>query len=142
MIVSSTRSSLAALLIEGMTPDELLALSDRELDTLVFCDRPIVFSAGTAEILGQFSIAAPRLVVELAQIDGGGEGVLPTLATLAHRVALQRGLGEVEWIVHAINCANPNLKLRRVMEKRGFKVELVKGSEAYHRIEPVRRVDA
>jgi hypothetical protein len=65
--------------------------------------------------------------VELAQIDGGGEGVLPTLTSLAHQYAMRRGLKRVEWVVHALNCAEPNLKLRRVMERRGFRVADVKG---------------
>jgi len=56
------------------------------------------------------------LIVELGQIDGGGEGVLPTLTSLAQRYAEKRGLRKVEWIIHALNCAEPNLKLRRVME--------------------------
>ena len=39
--------------------------------------------AGTAEILGEFKVKGESLIVELAQIDGGGEGVLPTLSLLA-----------------------------------------------------------
>jgi tRNA1(Val) A37 N6-methylase TrmN6 len=71
-------------------------------------------------------------VIELAQIDGGGEGVLPVLWRLAERYAQQRELDAVEWVVHAINCAHPNLKLRRLLEKRGFEVRDVEGIGSAH----------
>ena len=113
--------------IEGYSPDEILALPNDQLDAFVLSGRPIVFRAGTAEILGEFKVRGESLIVELAQIDGGGEGVLPTLASLAQRYAKQRGLKRVEWVVHALNCAEPNLKLRRVMERSGFQIVDVEG---------------
>jgi hypothetical protein len=114
------------VLIEGLEPEDILALPDEHIDALVAVG-PVVFSAGSAEILGQIRLHPGSLVVELAQIDGGGEGVLPTLWRLAERFARQRRLDTVEWVVHAINCAQPNLKLRRVLEKRGFAVKDVEG---------------
>ena len=84
-------------------------------------------------MLGEFKVDADRLVVELAQIDGGGEGVLPTLWVLAERYAARQELTAVEYIVHAVNCAKPNLKLRRVLERLGFKVREVPGvGQAYY----------
>ena len=125
--------------IEGYSPDEILALPAEVLDAFVLSARPIVFRAGTAEILGEFKIRDESLIVELAQIDGGGEGVLPTLNSLAHRYAKQRGLKKVEWVVHALNCAEPNLKLRRLMERKGFKVTDVEGfGKAYYQVDQVR----
>ena len=119
--------------IEGYTPDEILDLPDEQLDALVLSGEPLVFRAGSAEILGEFTIRGGSLLVELAQIDGGGEGVLPALTSLAHRYAQRRGLEKVEWVVHALNCAKPNPKLRRVMERRGFVVTDVEGvGEAYY----------
>lgn len=124
--------------IEGFSPEEILALTKDELAQLVFIGQPLVFRAGTAEVLGQYRIAANRLVLELAQIDGGGEGVLPTIGRLAEQYARKEGLEAVEWIVHAVNCAKPNLKLRRVLERRGFVVEEVPGSGmAYHLVNQV-----
>lgn len=124
--------------IEGYTPDEILALPDEQLDAFVFVGEPLLFRAGTATILGEFRIVEDRLVAELAQIDGGGEGVLPALWVLVERFAARRGLSSVEWIVHAINCARPNPKLRRVLERRGFEVRDIAGiGEAYYL---VRRV--
>ncbi|MFE8595640.1 hypothetical protein [Archangium violaceum] len=121
------------LLLEGHTPEEILQLSDEELRAFVFLDEPLVFQAGSAQVLGQFQVRAKRLVVELAQIDGGGEGVLQTLWSLAERYARSRGLESVEWIVHAVHCAHPNLKLRRVLERFGFVVREVPGhGQAYH----------
>lgn len=121
------------LLIEGYTPESILQLSDEELRAFVFTNEPLVFQAGSAQVLGQFQVKANRLVVELAQIDGGGEGILQTIWLLAERYARNRGLASVEWIVHAVHCAQPNLKLRRVLDRFGFKVREVPGHGlAYH----------
>jgi hypothetical protein len=124
--------------IEGYSPDEILALPDEQLDVLVLSGEPLVFRAGTAEILGEFKVQHDSLIVELAQIDGGGEGVLPTLASLAQKYARRRGLKRVEWIVHALNCAEPNHKLRRVMERRGFQVVDIEGvGKAYYQVHTI-----
>ena len=121
------------VLLEGYTPETLLQLSEEELRAFVFTDEPLVFRAGSAEVLGQFQVKEGRLVVELAQIDGGGEGVLQTLWSLTERYARTRGLASVEWIVHAVHCAHPNLKLRRVLDRLGFTVREVPGhGQAYH----------
>ena len=116
--------------IEGISADEVLSLSNEELDQLVFIGWPIVFHVGSAEILGEFKLDGDTLVIELAQIDGGGEGVLPLLGSLSRQYAKKRGLTKVEWIVHALNCAEPNLKLRRLMERRGFEIKDVPGKGA------------
>jgi hypothetical protein len=102
-----TRSDgVRRVLIEGLEVEDILALPDEHIDALVAVG-PVVFSAGSAEILGQIRLHPRSLMVELAQIDGGGEGVLPTLWQLAERFARQRRLDAVEWVVHAINCAQP-----------------------------------
>src|SRR5260221_5300089 len=82
--------------IEGLTPAEILALPNAALDALVLRGEPIVFRAGTAEILGKFWVTNDTLVLELAQIDGGGEGVLVTLAAMAERYARREHLGALE----------------------------------------------
>ena len=124
------------ILIEGYTSAEILALPPEQVEALVFTGEPIVFRAGTAHILGEFQIQGQRLVVELAHIDGGGEGVLPLLWILAQRYGEQRGMDEMEWIVHAVNCAKPNPKLRPLLERRGFVIRDVPGNgEAYCRIQ-------
>ena len=114
--------------IEGLSPDEILQLKDEEMDQLVLIGQPLVFRAGSSEILGKFKVRDRSLVIELAQIDGGGEGVLPLLGSLSRRYAKKRGLNRVEWVVHALNCAEPNLRLRRVMERRGFTIEDIPGT--------------
>jgi len=119
--------------IEGYSPDEILALSDQDINSLVFTGRPIIFKAGTAEILGELRLESEALVIELAQINGGGEGILPTLSILAERFAKQRGLRRIEWIVYATNCVEPNLKLRRVLDRRGFFIRHIPGKgDAYY----------
>lgn len=124
--------------LDGLTPDEVLGLPDEALDTFVLSGEPLVFRAGTADVLGRFWVADDALVLELGHIDGGGEGVLPTIALLAARYARRRGLAALDWRVHALNCARPNLKLQRVIERRGFTVADVPGSgPCYHRMQPV-----
>lgn len=115
------------ILVEGVAADELLELPEEDLEMLAGAGGPVVFRMGTATVLGRVRFLPDRLMVELAQVDGGGEGVLPRLWVIADRVAQRRRLPHVEWVVHAINCAQPNLKLRRVLERRGFVVEDVPG---------------
>ncbi|MEN3328043.1 MAG: hypothetical protein V7638_2850 [Acidobacteriota bacterium] len=123
---------------EGYSADEILNLPDEQVDEFVLCGRPIVFRAGSAEILGEFKINDRSLIVELAQIDGGGEGILPTLTSLAQRYATKRGLTKVEWIVHALNCAEPSLKLRRVMQRRGFQIVDIEGTgKAFYLVDEI-----
>lgn len=124
--------------IEGYTPEEILSLPDEQFDAFVLAGEPLVFRAGSAEILGEFKVMGSSLFVELAQIDGGGEGVLPALSSLAQKYARKRGLKKIEWVVHALNCAKPNLKLRRVMERRGFVVTEVKDvGQAYYLVDEI-----
>ncbi len=125
--------------LDGLAPDELLAMPDEAIDALILCAEPVVFRAGTADVLGRFWVADGALILELGHIDGGGEGVLPVIARLAERFARRRGLRALDWRVHAVNCARPNLKLRRVLERRGFVVADVLGSGVcYHQVQPVR----
>lgn len=116
--------------IEGLTPNEILALPEEELDVLVFCDQPLAFRAGSAEILGEFRRSPDRMTLELAHIDGGGEGVLPSMGAIARRYATRAGIPEVEWLVHAVHCATPNLKLRAVLDRRGFEIQNLPGTGA------------
>jgi hypothetical protein len=113
--------------VDGCTPEQILNMSDEEFKAFIFVDKPIVFHIGSAEILGEFKIEIEKLIIELAQIDGGGEGVLPIVASLSKKYARNRKLKEIEWIVHALNCAQPNLKLRHVMERKGFTVKEIEG---------------
>src|SRR5438445_699302 len=105
---------MARALIEGYTSEETLAFPTVELDGFLLCGHPVVLRIGSAEILGEFRAEAERLVIELAHVDGGGEGVLPAIWRFGREYARRRGSARVEWIVHAAQCANPNLKLRRV----------------------------
>lgn len=132
-----------ALLIEGVTSDEIASLSPADLRALLFPGRSIVFHAGSATLLGEFAERGRTLVIELAHIDDGGEGVLPALAALIERVAHCLELDTVEWLVYATNCARPNPKLRRVLERKAFEVRDVPGKgECYYKTAAVRRMDA
>src|SRR5689334_16824821 len=124
------------VLFEGLREEEILNLPRETVEQLVLLGEPLVFRIGSAVVLGSFKIDTNRLVIELAQIEGGGEGVLTALASVAKRYAKLRNLLEIEWIVHAVSCANPNLKLQRVLQRRGFVISQVPGvGEAYHLID-------
>ncbi|MEO0323523.1 MAG: hypothetical protein AAF447_11245 [Myxococcota bacterium] len=111
--------------IEGLAPEELLALPDEELRALVLTGEALSFRMGSGEVLGRFAREGTGLTVELAHIDGGGEGVLPTLTLLIRRYAVRSGVERIAWRVHAVHCANPNLRLRAILERRGFEVRVL-----------------
>lgn len=118
--------------IDGMTIDELRSLSDEEIDQFVFCKRPITFQIGSAEILGEFRKHGQGMEIELAHIDGGGEGALPLIWKLASDYATSQKHSDLDWYVHAVNCANPNPKLRRVLERKGFQIIEKDGVDVFH----------
>lgn len=73
------------------------------------------------------------LTLELAQIDGGGEGALPLISKLAKKIVRDRKIAEMEWIVHAVHCKKPNLKLRRLLIRRGFEIQQIENiGEVYY----------
>lgn len=115
------------LLFEGYTIDEVLAFPDEQFRALILTDETLVFRVGSAELLGKFKTTSDTLILELAQIDNGGEGVLPGLAALASRYAKGQELSFIEWRVHAIHCAKPNLRLKRMMELKGFQIREIDG---------------
>lgn len=138
-IGSKLKSYPREVFFEGLRGEEILRLGKEELDQLVFLGEPIVFRIGSATLLGSFKVDGEQLTIELAQIEGGGEGVLPALASLTKRYAVLHGLLRVEWIVHAVFCAQPNLKLRRVLEHRGFSIKQIAGiGEAYYLVDFVQ----
>lgn len=111
-----------SILIEGVTADEIISLPVDELRILIVTGKPVVFHVGSATVLGEFAIHEGTLQIELAHIDGGGEGVLSTIAAIAQRLAERHELTVIEWLVYATNCARPNPKLARVLKSRGFVV--------------------
>lgn len=123
---------------DGLTANEVLQMPIADVDVLVFNGEAIVLNIGSAQLLGQFSLTSDTMIIELAQIDGGGEGVLPALGALANRLVQQRGVAQIEWLVHAVSCAQPNPKLRNMLIHRGFKVRSIAGTgEVFHQISAV-----
>lgn len=60
------------------------------------------------------------------------------LVGLARKVALRFGCESIGWTVYAVDCAQPNLKLRRVLLRRGFEVS----GAAYRLTELVGQTEA
>lgn len=121
-----------AILIDGLTAAELAAMPD--LEEFVVIDEPISFRVGQAEVLAQFSRQDRQLRVELAVIESGGEGVLPALIEVIEARARRTGLTAIEWIAYATDCAVPNPKLTRVLERLGFEISMTdKGARCYAR---------
>ena len=113
------------LLIEGFRPGDLPDALGPDLEAEVINGRPMVARVGTAEVLISLSVDGRLFRAELAHVDGGGEGVLPTLISVILRLARRRAADEIEWLVFATNCARPNPKLRPLLERRGFVVREV-----------------
>jgi hypothetical protein len=131
-------SGRSEVLFEGYTEDELLALPREQVQAMILTGEPVVFRAGSPTILGEFRVEGNRLRIELAQIEGGGEGVLLSIWALARKFAQLNQLTAIEWIVDAVHCAQPNLKLRRVLERRGFVITVLPAvGEAYYLMEPI-----
>lgn len=131
---SLSEPAMAKISIEGESVKEILEWPEEYFDELVLIDSPIVFTVGSAEVLGQFALSDLEVVVEFAQIDGGGEGVLPTIAKIAKHIAKIKGKEQISCVVHAIDCAKPNLKLRAHLEKTGFTIQNVHGKgNAYYK---------
>lgn len=123
---------------DGLTPEDILDMPGDEFDGLIANGEPISFRAGPAEILAQISQTEDAIRIDLVHIEGGGEGVLPALTSLAIRFARKRRLKEIEWRVDAVSCVRPNLKLRRVLERRGFEITSVLGiGLVYFLVQPV-----
>lgn len=108
------------LLIEGLKPDELIALED--LETYALAGRPIVINVGKAGVLAEFTRSPTELHVEIAVVERGGEGVLPALIDTIERSARRKNIPAIEWTVLARNCAEPNPKLEKVLKRTGFEI--------------------
>lgn len=117
--------------IEGFAKEELLNFPPDQIKEYLSFNESIIIQAGTAEILAQFSESDSELIVELAHIDGGGEGILILLQNLIKSYCQKNNYRSILWIIHAVHCKNPNLKLRAVLEKRGYKIVEYNGSEVY-----------
>lgn len=118
---------MTQIFIEGYTSDEVFHFPLPELEALIFTGEPIELKIGSAKILAQFQKTEWTLTLELAHIDGGGEGVLLTLALLVEKYAQLANLTEVHWIVHAVHCAKPNIELRRMLIRKGFQLKELDG---------------
>ena len=120
------------ILIEGYTKDELIAFDD--LGALVLTGEPMVFRVGSAEVLGQFSTDQGVLKAQLAVVEGGGDGVLVALIDAIEIWSKSNDVTAIEWVVHAADCAEPNPKLLRVLERLGFTIRrLETGTECFWR---------
>lgn len=122
--------------IEGLSLDALRALPAEDMDSLLAFGRPITFRMGTATILAEFNTFDSDLIVNLAHIDGGGEGVLVSLWKLVAAYAKDRGYSGIRWNVHALTCANPNPRLQKFLRGQGFEEA---SSEKYGRVLTLRR---
>ncbi len=111
------------LLIEGFNELEIAELSkSEEFQAIVFSDEPVIFKAGTSEILGQLKKGDTKLEITFSHITGGGEGVLLKLMNLFRQFAKKDQKKKIIWIVHAVDCPKPNPKLPRILAMKGFEI--------------------
>ena len=92
---------------------------------------PVIWRVGAAEVLAACRRDGDQLVVEVAEVVGGGDGTLLALRAELRRWSAQQGVAEIQWVVHAVECAKPNERLRAVLARRGFVVGVQDGVEAY-----------
>ena len=112
------------ILIDGYSVEELKKLAgDSEFEKLIFTNEPTVFSAGTAEILGQFHKVNNQLHIDLVHIDGGGEGILISIKSIIRTYAKLNNINEINWYVHATNCHKPNNKLQRILQLKNYELK-------------------
>ena len=106
--------------IEGVSLKTLRALPRDEQDALLAFGRPITFRIGTATVLAEFNPDGDALTVNLAHVDGGGEGVLVVIWKAVEAYAADRTYALLTWNVHALTCVRPNPRLRVFLARRGF----------------------
>ncbi len=106
--------------IEGIPLESLRTLSRDEQNALLNFGTPVTFTMGTAIVLAEFNRSGNELIVNLAHIDGGGEGVLLSLWKAVETYATDRAYYGVQWNVHALTCAKPNPRLQRFLRRQGF----------------------
>lgn len=125
--------------IEGYTLDDILQFPVEELLEYVESSAPVIVAIGSAEVLCEFRIQNGTLVAVMAHIDGGGEGVLRAAHRLLADTAYRMGCTDLKLVATAVNCAEPNLKLRRLLERLNFGVESTEEyGEAYVLNERIR----
>ena len=106
--------------IEGLSLQDLKSLPKEEVDSLLAFGRPITFRIGSANVLAEFNRLGDTLEVNLAHIDGGGEGVLVVLWKAVEAYAAEREFSAIQWNVYALTCAHPNPRLQRFLRAKGF----------------------
>ena len=73
------------------------------------------------------------MVAELSRIEAGAERTFPPLWRLAGQLAVWLALSGVEWFVDPACCDQGHLKMRKILESRGFEVKEVAGrGQVYH----------
>ncbi len=108
-------------LIEGFTEKEINELiQSEEFLNIIFSDEPVIFKAGSSEILGNFKKQENELTITFSHIIGGGEGVLLKLMNMFRDYAKNTKKVKITWVVHAVDCPKPNPKLPKILEKKKF----------------------
>ena len=124
--------------IEGYMLEDILAFPVEEVIAYVEARVPVIVSVGSSEVLCEFHVRGETLVVVLAHIDGGGEGVLRATHRLLANTARGIGCSKLRIIATAVHCADPNPKLRRLLERLSFAVEATDNyGEAYVLVETI-----
>lgn len=107
--------------IEACPEAEILALSAQHLEILIPSGEPLVLRTGPAQVLGTFRKNGTKLLTELALGEGGTEeSCWPCLGWReGYRCAsaARVSAGRCMWWI-----AQPNLKLRLVLLRRGYEV--------------------
>jgi hypothetical protein len=110
----------ARIQVEGASLESLRAMPREDQDALLAFGRPISFVMGSATVLAQFDRREATLEVNLAHIDGGGEGVLLVLWKHIRAFAVERQFTTIRWNIFAATCAQPNPRLQQFLRSHEF----------------------
>jgi len=113
---------LQQLLLDELTPEELLALPLTELDSLLLTGQAIICQADAKHISCKFQRNAGRLTITFRQFDGSCDKVFRQLWDWVYPLAGKLGCSEVEWFIPAAYCNQPNPRLRHVLEQKVFQL--------------------
>ena len=124
--------------VKSFSMDELASMPRAKLSELVSAGSPIDVRFGDDRVRARFTSVGSAVRVEVSEIVAGTDGVLLSFANGCRNLAHQRGVQQIDWLVHAAACAGPNERLQGALTQRGFILQNVPGvGQAYRRSEPI-----
>lgn len=124
--------------VESYSMGQLAALPRARLSELVSAGSPIDVRFGDDRVRARFTVIDSAVRIEVLEVVAGTDGVLLNFANGCRNLARQSGVQQIDWLVHAAACAEPNERLQGALTSRGFILQNVPEiGQAYRRSEPI-----